>query len=135
LSTLQPSPTARTLWAPRWFSLPCITYRTPSSMCRHSIAIIWSARYMNSFYRTWDFCGAAVRPLRACELSGRTSFPTSPPAKIEVGAFIYENVAGMDAAVAYLEVAWEIRGGPRGPVGWRREVGRAVGGGWGEVAG
>src|SRR5437879_12376961 len=96
-------------------------------MCRHSIAIIWSARYMNSFYRTWDVCGAAVRPLRACELSGRTSFPTSPPAKIEVGAFINENVAGMDAGVADLEVAWGIRGGPRGAVASPRVAERSWG--------
>ena len=29
--------------------------------------------------------------------------PDSPPGKIEAGTFIYENVAGMGAAVAYLE--------------------------------
>jgi len=29
--------------------------------------------------------------------------PDEPPAKIEAGTFIYENVAGMDAAVSYLE--------------------------------
>src|SRR5271154_7529565 len=29
--------------------------------------------------------------------------PNEPPAKIEAGTFIYENVAGMDAAVRYLE--------------------------------
>ncbi|HZU23854.1 MAG TPA: cysteine desulfurase-like protein [Terriglobales bacterium] len=29
--------------------------------------------------------------------------PDEPPAKIEVGTYIYENVAGMDAAVSYLE--------------------------------
>lgn len=31
------------------------------------------------------------------------SIPDEPPGKIEVGTFIYENVAGMDAAVRYLE--------------------------------
>jgi len=30
--------------------------------------------------------------------------PDEPPGKIEAGTFIYENVAGMDAAVRYLEV-------------------------------
>jgi len=30
--------------------------------------------------------------------------PDEPPGKIEAGTFIYENVAGMDAAVGYLEV-------------------------------
>src|SRR5262249_25679378 len=29
--------------------------------------------------------------------------PDEPPGKIEAGTFIYENVAGMDAAVRYLE--------------------------------
>jgi selenocysteine lyase/cysteine desulfurase len=29
--------------------------------------------------------------------------PNEPPGKIEAGTFIYENVAGMDAAVRYLE--------------------------------
>jgi len=29
--------------------------------------------------------------------------PNEPPSKIEVGTYIYENVAGMDAAIAYLE--------------------------------
>jgi selenocysteine lyase/cysteine desulfurase len=29
--------------------------------------------------------------------------PDEPPGKIEAGTFIYENVAGMDAAVSYLE--------------------------------
>ena len=29
--------------------------------------------------------------------------PDAPPGKIEAGTFIYENVAGMDAAVSYLE--------------------------------
>jgi len=33
--------------------------------------------------------------------------PNRPPAKIEVGTFVYENVAGMDAAVAYLAALGE----------------------------
>ena len=28
--------------------------------------------------------------------------PDEPPGKIEAGTFVYENVAGMDAAVSYL---------------------------------
>ena len=36
--------------------------------------------------------------------------PDEPPAKIEVGTFIYENVAGMHAAVQYLEELGEIFG-------------------------
>src|SRR5712672_1001287 len=37
--------------------------------------------------------------------------PDEPPAKIEVGTFIYENVAGMHAAVQYLEQVCELSGG------------------------
>src|SRR5271167_2131350 len=33
--------------------------------------------------------------------------PNQPPAKLEVGTFVYENVAGMDAAVAYLATLGE----------------------------
>jgi len=33
--------------------------------------------------------------------------PNQPPAKLEVGTFIYENVAGIDAAVAYLAALGE----------------------------
>jgi cysteine desulfurase family protein (TIGR01976 family) len=45
--------------------------------------------------------------------------PDEPPGKIEAGTFIYENVAGMDAAVSYLEglgktLAGRDRGGPSG---------------------
>jgi cysteine desulfurase family protein (TIGR01976 family) len=33
--------------------------------------------------------------------------PNQPPGKLEVGTFVYENVAGMDAAVAYLTAVGE----------------------------
>jgi selenocysteine lyase/cysteine desulfurase len=33
--------------------------------------------------------------------------PDQPPGKLEVGTFVYENVAGMDAAVAYLAALGE----------------------------
>src|SRR4029077_8527635 len=33
--------------------------------------------------------------------------PDKPPAKFEVGTFIYENVAGMDAALSYLATLGE----------------------------
>ncbi len=37
--------------------------------------------------------------------------PDEPPGKIEAGTFIYENVAGMDAAVRYLEsLGWSMSG-------------------------
>ena len=36
--------------------------------------------------------------------------PDEPPGKIEAGTFVYENVAGMDAAVRYLETLGRSRG-------------------------
>jgi cysteine desulfurase family protein (TIGR01976 family) len=41
--------------------------------------------------------------------------PDEPPGKIEVGTFIYENVAGMDAAVRYLESMGRTTGGTDEP--------------------
>lgn len=38
--------------------------------------------------------------------------PDEPPGKIEAGTFVYENVAGMDAAVRYLESIGETLAGP-----------------------
>jgi cysteine desulfurase family protein (TIGR01976 family) len=41
--------------------------------------------------------------------------PDEPPGKIEAGTFIYENVAGMDAAIAYLaEIGRSLRGSAKG---------------------
>ncbi|MGH9725710.1 MAG: cysteine desulfurase-like protein, partial [Candidatus Acidiferrales bacterium] len=37
--------------------------------------------------------------------------PDEPPVKIEAGTFIYENVAGMDAAISYLESIGKTLGG------------------------
>jgi cysteine desulfurase family protein (TIGR01976 family) len=37
--------------------------------------------------------------------------PNEPPLKIEAGTFVYENVAGMDAAVSYLASLGEVREG------------------------
>src|SRR5580700_5549981 len=45
------------------------------------------------------------RELLQSLLTFREDFiPDEPPGKIEAGTFIYENVAGMDAAVRYLEI-------------------------------
>jgi cysteine desulfurase family protein (TIGR01976 family) len=41
--------------------------------------------------------------------------PDEPPYKIEAGTFIYENVAGMDAAVKYLEALGRMTAAPAGP--------------------
>ena len=40
--------------------------------------------------------------------------PDEPPGKIEAGTFIYENVAGMDAAITYLAQVGRTLGGKRG---------------------
>jgi selenocysteine lyase/cysteine desulfurase len=41
--------------------------------------------------------------LRALPTFKEDFIPNEPPHKIEVGTFVYENVAGMDGAVRYLE--------------------------------
>jgi cysteine desulfurase family protein (TIGR01976 family) len=43
------------------------------------------------------------RALEALPTFREDFIPDKPPAKIEVGTFIYENVAGMDASISYLE--------------------------------
>jgi cysteine desulfurase family protein (TIGR01976 family) len=46
--------------------------------------------------------------------------PNEPPLKIEAGTFVYENVAGMDAAIAYLEGLGKTSNGTANPGGSRR---------------
>jgi cysteine desulfurase family protein (TIGR01976 family) len=46
--------------------------------------------------------------------------PNEPPSKIEAGTFVYENVAGMDAAIAYLESLGKPSDGTANPSGSRR---------------
>ena len=72
-------------------------------MCRLSIAIIWFARVTRSSLLTWDFFGAAAICCRHCRLSAKSSSPTNHQERFEAVHFIYENVAGMGAAVCYLE--------------------------------
>jgi cysteine desulfurase family protein (TIGR01976 family) len=45
--------------------------------------------------------------------------PDAPPFKIEAGTFIFENVAGMAAAVAYLETFGPYRGAKPSSAPWR----------------
>jgi cysteine desulfurase family protein (TIGR01976 family) len=46
--------------------------------------------------------------------------PNEPPLKIEAGTFVYENVAGMDAAVSYLASLGEVREGKSTSLSSRR---------------
>ena len=46
--------------------------------------------------------------------------PNEPPLKIEAGTFVYENVAGMDAAITYLESLGKPSDGTTNPAGSRR---------------
>jgi cysteine desulfurase family protein (TIGR01976 family) len=46
--------------------------------------------------------------------------PNEPPLKIEAGTFVYENVAGMDAAITYLESLGKPSGDGANPSGSRR---------------
>jgi selenocysteine lyase/cysteine desulfurase len=51
--------------------------------------------------------------------------PDEPPGKIEAGTFVYENVAGMDAAVRYLEGLGRRLDGPT-PISRRAALQRAL---------
>jgi selenocysteine lyase/cysteine desulfurase len=52
--------------------------------------------------------------------------PDEPPGKIEAGTFIYENVAGMDAAVRYLEELGNALSTDSKPVSRRAALERAL---------
>jgi len=52
--------------------------------------------------------------------------PNQPPAKLEVGTFIYENVAGIDAAVAYLAALGEPFDDNAPPLSRREKLVRAM---------
>ncbi len=85
------------------FWIACITDRTESSMCRLLAAIIWCAADTKFSRRTWDFCGAIANLLDRLPTFREDFVPDTAPTKFEVGTYVYENVAGMDAAVVYLE--------------------------------
>jgi cysteine desulfurase family protein (TIGR01976 family) len=53
--------------------------------------------------------------------------PDEPPGKIEAGTFIYENVAGMDAAVRYLEELGKGLNPERKPLSRREAIQKALG--------
>ncbi|MBN9064681.1 MAG: cysteine desulfurase-like protein [Rhizobiales bacterium 65-9] len=52
--------------------------------------------------------------------------PNEPPYKVEAGTFIYENVAGMDAAIAYLAELGATIGGRNEPASRRENLLRAM---------
>ena len=60
-----------------------------------------------SGYKTFaphmGFLWGRLEALRALPTFREYFIPDTPPCKIEVGTFVYENVAGMDAAISYLE--------------------------------
>ena len=72
-------------------------------MCRTWIAITWFARDTRYSLRTWVFFMASGGRWRHLPTFREDFIPDKIPFKIEVGTFVYENVAGMDAAIAYLE--------------------------------
>ena len=59
---------------------------------------------------TWDFFGDGANCSKQLPTFREDFIPDEPPGKIEAGTFIYENVAGMDAAVRYLETGQEHAG-------------------------
>ena len=52
--------------------------------------------------------------------------PNVPPLKIEVGTFVYENVAGMRAAIEYLADLGSRSGGNDAPSSWRKCLSAAM---------
>ena len=87
----------------RSFWTQCTMRRTGPLMSRTSIAITWSARAIRSSLPTWVFSGANAKHSRLLPTFREDFIPDMIPTKIEVGTFVYENVAGMDAAIRYLE--------------------------------
>ena len=65
--------------------------------------IIWFVPATKSFRLTWAFSGDGEETLNALPTFREDFVPDTTPAKLEIGTYIYENVAGMDAAVRYLE--------------------------------
>lgn len=65
------------------------------------------------------FLWGRLELLRALPTFREDFIPDEPPVKIEAGTFIYENVAGMDAAIGYLESIGQTLGG-REPSASRR---------------
>lgn len=68
----------------------------------------WGCDYLVcSGYKTFSphmgFLWGRFEKLKALPTFREDFIPDEPPYKIEAGTFIYENVAGMDAAVRYLE--------------------------------
>ena len=68
----------------------------------------WDCDYLVcSGYKTFSphmgFLWGRLELLRALPTFREDFIPNEPPHKIEVGTFVYENVAGMDGAVRYLE--------------------------------
>jgi cysteine desulfurase family protein (TIGR01976 family) len=68
----------------------------------------WDCDYLVcSGYKTFSphmgFLWGKLEKLRALPTFREDFIPNEPPFKIEVGTFVYENVAGMAAAIRYLE--------------------------------
>ncbi|MDB5615170.1 MAG: aminotransferase, partial [Devosia sp.] len=77
----------------------------------------WNCDYLVcSGYKTFSphmgFLWGRLDLLRALPTFKEDFIPNEPPHKIEVGTFVYENVAGMDGAVRYLEqLGQDLNGG------------------------
>src|ERR1035441_5326148 len=59
----------------------------------------------------WGFLWGRRELLEKLPTFREDFIPDEPPGKIEAGTFVYENVAGMDAAVRYLETLGRSLGG------------------------
>ena len=72
------------------------------------------------------FLWGRLDALRALPTFREDFIPDEPPYKIEVGTYVYENVAGMDAAVRYLEDLGARFGGTRAGSGRRDKLRQAM---------
>ncbi len=73
------------------------------STLRPGTATTWSVPATRPSRRTWASSGESDEALKRLPTFREDFIPDEPPYKIEAGTFIYENVAGMSAAVRYLE--------------------------------
>ncbi|MGH9685135.1 MAG: cysteine desulfurase-like protein [Candidatus Acidiferrales bacterium] len=72
------------------------------------------------------FLWGRLELLRALPTFREEFIPNEPPVKIEAGTFIYENVAGMDAAIGYLESIGKSLGGADPSASRRANLVRAM---------
>ena len=121
--------------------MPCTTRRTGRSTCSALDCDYLVCSGYKVFAPHMGFAWCRREAINRLPTFREEFIPDVTPDKLEAGTYAYENVAGMDAAVAYLEhlgrsVAGDAaadariahRCGPHGDAGHRRVRANAVGG-------